>query len=163
MNTRRQLPPTTSASRTSTSGSLRASRASICACSDVMDLLPLRKKSGRAPTFGTAAGADAPARKLLIEHSIGRGEDHVERALADRGLLRLQVARSAERHDRRLVVAVVEQIAAAPVELVDAVHARKLNGRPPAAAALISTPAGDGYARARRRSTASRTSSATAA
>src|SRR6476660_6051278 len=42
--------------------------------------------------------------------------------LADRGLLRLAVAGLAERHDRRLVVAVVEQLAAALVQVVHAFH-----------------------------------------
>src|SRR5438552_2806069 len=136
MYTRRQSPPTTSASSTSTSGSLRASRVSISPCNVVIESAPLRKKSGRAPTFGTTAGACAPARKLYIEHSIAPGAERARGRRcdarprrADRSLLGLQIACFAQRHDRRLVVAVVEQLTAALVEVVHALHARKLNVR----------------------------------
>ncbi len=216
MNTRSERPPSTSASSTSTSGSLSARRLSISVCMGVIELAPLRKKSGRAPTFGTATGVCTPARKLSVEHSIGplarerlclhgrrfdgardatlrrrarraardRGRRGSPRArgaastparaagrprdgapaaassgpgrtarsrwsacsrrprrnssaarlvalgvkqrtperLADRGLVGLQVARPAQRHDRGLVVAVVEQLAAALIEVIDAVH-----------------------------------------
>ena len=44
--------------------------------------------------------------------------------LANRSLLRLPVARFAERHDRRLVVAVLEQLAAALVQVIHAFHGR---------------------------------------
>src|SRR5438067_8125635 len=71
MKTRSVLPPTTSASSTSTSGSADARRDSICGCIGVIDVLPLRKKSGPAPTLGTASDARAPARKLLLENSTG--------------------------------------------------------------------------------------------
>ena len=40
-------------------------------------IAPLRKKSGRAPTFGTAAGVCTPARKLSVEHSIGRAREQL--------------------------------------------------------------------------------------
>src|SRR6202043_3984461 len=43
--------------------------------------------------------------------------------LADRGLLRLEITGFAQRHDRRLIVAVVEQRTAALVEGVHALHA----------------------------------------
>ena len=51
-----------------------------------------------------------------------RMEKRPPERLADRGLVGLQIARLAQRHDRGLVVAVVEQLAAAPIEVVDAVH-----------------------------------------
>ena len=47
--------------------------------------------------------------------------------LADRGLVGLEVARLAQRHDRGLVVAVVEQLAAPLVEVVDALHRTQFN------------------------------------
>ena len=49
-----------------------------------------------------------------------RVEQRASERLADRGLVGLEVTGSAQRHDRRLVVAVLEQLAAAPVEVVEA-------------------------------------------
>ena len=59
MKTRRQRPPTTSASSTSTSGSLAASRCLDVCLQWAHRTHSLRKKSGRAPTLGTAADAGA--------------------------------------------------------------------------------------------------------
>ena len=68
MNRRSVWPPSTSASSTSTSGSLAASRASISVgwCSLKSPLG--NKKSGRAPTSGPATGPK-PVRKLYTEDS----------------------------------------------------------------------------------------------
>src|SRR4051794_37460125 len=49
-------------------------------------------------------------------------EQRAAERLADRGLVGLEVARFAQRDDRGLVVTVLEQLTAAPVELVHAVH-----------------------------------------
>ncbi len=51
-----------------------------------------------------------------------RVEQRAPERLADGGLVGLEVARFAQRHDRRLVVAVVEQLTATLVEVVDALH-----------------------------------------
>src|SRR2546430_11589275 len=95
MKTRSVLPPTTSASSTSTSGSADARRDSICGCIGVIDVLPLRKKSGPAPTLGAASDARAPARKLLLENSIGApAPGELEGPMRERSLLS-----SGGRHD----------------------------------------------------------------
>src|ERR1700682_1245397 len=235
MNTRRHLPPRTSASSTSTSGSLWARRRSISACSDVIDLLLYAKKAGLRPlsvrlpasahrhessrssiasgrprtaSLGTrrriAAGSGAmcvTTRAIPVEpvvlalgtqgagqrqrlaslvvaseqlhraaeaeqrvvvggrlggHGVelGRGtlvtarmEQRAPERLANRGLLRLQVPRFAERHDRRLIVAVAKQLATTLVEVIHALHTSILTARTPTFSAHLAP---------RRRSTTSR-------
>src|ERR1700730_12585094 len=242
MNTRRQLPPTTSASSTSTSGSLGARRRSISACSDVIDLLLYAKKAGlrplsvrlpasahrhessgssiasgqrrtasietRSPTAAGSGGMRVTACAIPVDpvvlalgtqrasqrqrltglavaseqlhraakaeqrvvvgrgpggHSVelrrgafvaARMEQRPSERLADRGLLRLQVPRFAERHDRRLIVAVAKQLAATLVEVIHALHTSILTA---------CTRTFGGHRPVRRRSTTSRIASATTA
>src|ERR1019366_625017 len=205
MNTRRHLPPRTSASSTSTSGSLWARRLSISVCSAVIWVGPYAKRAGlrplsvRLPTSSrrhessrssiASAGCRAPvsappgitASTIAVQPVVGplgaqrarqgqrraglpmaseqlhgapeaeqrvvvRGRPLSDRLelpsggcvaprvkqrpterLADGGLLRLQVPRFLKRHRRRLVVAMVEQLTAALVEVVHALHPEHFN------------------------------------
>src|SRR5579859_2578625 len=83
MNSRRVLAPTTSASSTSTSGSLVASLSSISACSELTlssdsTVSPLtHKKSGRAPTSGTTTGSARHEAVLLSVAPVALGCRHL--------------------------------------------------------------------------------------
>src|SRR5665213_79859 len=199
MNTRRHLPPRTSASSTSTSGSLWARRLSISVCSGVINSLLTQKKRAGAHSH-TTTGVCTQARKLSVEHSIGAAPDSPRRPssgaagtvlvkaivlalgaqrackrqgiaglsmaaeqlqrtaeaeegvvvggssrgdrpellggacvalrmeqrpsqrLTNRRLIRFEISRFAQGHDRRLVVTVLEQLSSALIEVVDTLH-----------------------------------------